>query len=399
MKISEIWRPDDYDFIVNPFPQYEKLRKISPVFVSPTEDYVVLSYEDVKKVLGDKSCLAGVRKDWMDRAIVYSKKKNQDFSPISKVMQALLFQMNPSMHSDLRKVLLSYWPSKNWVDEISKKHAKTLLKELPDEGNFVHHVARKMPLLVINEMLGSAFTLEELMEDGMKFLRTLDPYLTARDLEGINQSAIRIHDIFSCYYEQVDIEADGFSAWVKKNESQFLAYKVDPISVILFLYLAGQDTTANLISSVLDEILRDKSLIGQLDSDQRIENFIHEVLRLHSPVQLTERVNTNEISLGGRVIPPKSILSLCIGAANRDPEVFENPNELNLDRDQNRHITFGYGIHHCMGNQIALLETFYLLKELLPVLGAYELVSEAHWDKRLAIRNITTLNVRKSGNG
>ena len=397
MKISEIWRPDDHDFIVNPFPHYEKLRNLSPVFVSPTKDYVILSYHEVKQVLSDRSCLAGVRKDWMIRAIDFARKKGHDYQVINKVMNALLFQMNPTVHTDLRRMMAEYWPSKDWVMQKAEKYSAQVIDELPDQGNFVDHIARKLPLLVINDLLGSNFDLQDIMKDGVEFLRTLDPYLTARDLASINDAATRLFYVFDKFYKQVDREGGSFSSWVKRNDAMIKGYNVDPISMILFMYLAGQDTTSNLISSILQELLSHRQHLENLESTKKIENFVHEILRLHCPVQLTERVNQNEMLLSGVTIPAGSILSLCIGAANRDPKTFENPSQIDLDRSKHNHITFGYGIHHCLGNQIALIEAEILIKHLLPIIGQYELVNEADWDNRLAIRNINSLMVKKVG--
>jgi len=393
MKISDIWRPDEYDFVVNPFPVYEQLRKKSSVFESPTGDFVVLSYQDVRQILADKTCLTGIRKDWMNRAIAYAKKKGQDYEMIQKVMEAMLFQLNPSIHTELRMWLMKYWPSKTWIEEKSEILSHEIVLNIPKECNLVDEVSRKLPLMVINELLGSNFGTVQNMKDSIVLLRTLDPYLTVKDLEEINHAAIRFYGDFHSFYNSLPREGKGLAVIIKQNEAQLIQWGLDPVSVLMFVFLAAQDTTANLISASIFTLLKDKSLIALIQTDQLMDNFVHEMLRLHSPVQLTERINQNELTIGNRVIPPHSILSLCIGAANRDSDQFENPHDLDIYRHEHRHVSFGYGIHHCLGNQMVLTETSIVLKHILPKLSNYHLSGEVMWDKRLTIRNINTIPV------
>lgn len=394
MKISSDWQPDDYDFIVNPFPFYDRLRGHSSVFQSPTGDYVLLKYTDVKQALSDKTCSAGVRKDWMTRAVKYAEKKGENYDVINRIMDAMLFQLNPDAHTAIRHFFMKYWPDKNWIEKTSIDCALQVIKELPDEGNLVTSVSRKLPLMVINKMLGSDFSSDKLMEDGIELLRTLDPYLTANDLNSIHEASVRFYEAFEKFYKNMDPSNHGFSSLIKKNEAFFLEQNVHPVSVLIFLYLAGQDTTANMISSCLETLLKDKKLIPQLESEEKIDAFINEVLRLHSPVQLTERINSVPMKIGDTDIPANSILSLCIGAANRDPNAFESPNDMKLDRDGNRHISFGFGIHHCIGNQIALIEARVIIQKMLPYLQNAVVLENTIWDKRLSIRNIRSLKVK-----
>jgi len=125
----------------------------------------------------------------------------------------------------------------------------------------------------------------------------------------------------------------------------------------IFLLNAGHETTTNLIGNALHALAEwpeEKSaLIGAVTNDDRMRLAVEEFLRFESSNQLGNRITTREVQVGGVTLPPRSRITLCIGAANRDPAQFAEPDRLDLARDPNRHVAFGSGIHTCAGMNLA----------------------------------------------
>jgi hypothetical protein len=125
----------------------------------------------------------------------------------------------------------------------------------------------------------------------------------------------------------------------------------------IFLLNAGHETTTNLIGNGVELLMRFPDVLGQLKKQPRlIDSAIEEVLRYESSNQLGNRTTTEDISIDGVQIPADTVLTLCIGAANRDPVVFDHPDVFNIERNPNPHLAFGSGIHTCAGLNVARLE-------------------------------------------
>jgi hypothetical protein len=122
----------------------------------------------------------------------------------------------------------------------------------------------------------------------------------------------------------------------------------------MFLLLAGNETTTNLLGNILNILTERPDLWARLRADRSlVGQMIDESLRYESPVQQLTRYTTREVEVSGVRIPAVNMVRICFGAANRDPKEFPNPNEFRLDRDMRNHLAFGSGIHYCMGAPLA----------------------------------------------
>jgi hypothetical protein len=132
------------------------------------------------------------------------------------------------------------------------------------------------------------------------------------------------------------------------------------------LLLGGNETTPNLVTSALLILYRNKPLLNQIKNEpQLLENLIQETLRLEAPTQIIQRTSKTEVEVGGVKIPANANISLAIGAANRDPAVFENPDKFDLNRTSGKILSFGYGPHYCIGATLAKQEAQIALKVIL----------------------------------
>ncbi|MEV6431480.1 cytochrome P450 [Nocardia sp. NPDC051463] len=171
------------------------------------------------------------------------------------------------------------------------------------------------------------------------------------------------------------------------------------ISMLFLLLAAGHETTVNLIGNAVLELLRDPPAAARLRADpSAIPAYIEEILRCQGPVHLaTARYTTAPITLGDQDIDAGEFIMISLAAANRDPERFAEPDRIDAERDDNRHIAFGHGIHYCLGAALARTEATVALTRLLariPTMSLNVAVGELTWRKSLLIRGLAALPVR-----
>ena len=138
------------------------------------------------------------------------------------------------------------------------------------------------------------------------------------------------------------------------------------LAFCILLLIAGNETTTNLVSNMLNIFADRPALWQQLREDRSlVEPAIEETLRYHSPVQQLMRMTTREVEVSGVTIPADEMVTIFFGAANRDPKEFPNPDEFRLDRDLRNHVSFGIGIHYCLGAPLARAEARITLNAFL----------------------------------
>ena len=163
----------------------------------------------------------------------------------------------------------------------------------------------------------------------------------------------------------------------------------------MLLLIAGHETTVNLIGNGLLALLQHPDEFRAFHDDAAlIQTGIEELLRFDGPVQRTGRMTTAEVEIGGKRIPKNSVVVSVIGAANRDPKQFADPDRLDVTRKENRHIAFGFGIHFCLGAPLARLEGQIALGTLVRRFPKLSLVSNVpEWRESSTLRGLTSLPV------
>ncbi len=172
------------------------------------------------------------------------------------------------------------------------------------------------------------------------------------------------------------------------------------ISFVVLLYVAGHETTVNLIGNGVLALLRHRDQLARWRDDPTIDDrAVDELLRYDGPVQHTVRIAMVPVSYAGAgddvvdVLPGESVLTV-LGAANHDPAVFDDPHSLHLERpNANRHLAFGAGIHYCLGASLARLEASIAITSLIRRFPSLELVGEPTWRDRVTIRGVERLQL------
>jgi cytochrome P450 len=237
------------------------------------------------------------------------------------------------------------------------------------ELELIGDLAYPLPVIVIAEMLGVP------SEDRAAFKRwsdelaaLLEPFL----LPGRVREVRRAFDELSRYFRRVFAERrrepkdDLVSSLVVVEEEGGKLDEAELLSVTALLLGAGHETTTNLIANGVIALLRHPRELERLrEHPELARSAVEELLRFDSPVQLTDRLALEDCRIGGHAIRAGDSVWVMIGAANRDPRVFPDPDQLDIGRGDNRHIAFGHGIHFCLGAALARLEAEIALPALL----------------------------------
>jgi cytochrome P450 len=170
-----------------------------------------------------------------------------------------------------------------------------------------------------------------------------------------------------------------------ENERERLT-ETELLHQCIFLLNAGHETTTNLIGTALHALAewpQEKArLIASLAEPNVVKSAVEEFLRFESSVQLGNRIATREVAIAGVTLPPDSRVTICIGAANRDPAQFPDPDRLDITREPNKHVAFAFGIHTCAGMNLARLEGRVALEKFLARFPDYMLAEATSWRKR-----------------
>ena len=348
----------------DPYPFYEQLRRSGPVVWAPSlERWLVTGHPEVVEVLRDERFSADRRK-W------------RGFEPVvepGREGARSMLVVDPPDHTRLRTLVQKAFTPR--VVERLRPRIEALVKEALDEAeargsmDLVADLAYPLPVTVIAELLGVP------VEDRSAFRRWSDALVGALDpvaLTDRRSAVLAARDALHAYLERVVAERraaprdDLISRLVEAEEQGDRLSGPELLAMGVLLLVAGHETTVNLIGNGINALLAHPDQLARLrDEPELIEPAVEELLRYDSPVQLTGRVALEELELGGRRVEPGQMLMLLLGAANRDPRVFAEPERLDLGRDPNPHLAFGRGIHFCLGAPLARLEGQIAIGELV----------------------------------
>jgi cytochrome P450 len=275
-----------------------------------------------------------------------------------------------------------------------------LLDEVAERGEMdaIADFAYPLPLTVIAELLGVEPERQDFFrEQSQKIAVALGPIadmqVALRATEGRNA----LLAYFSTLIEKrrADPREDLISALIQAEDRGDFLNHGELLAMLLLLLVGGHETTVNLIGNGLLALLRNPEQLEMLHTEEGIERrAVEEFLRFDSPVQYSGRVAKANFELGGKRIRSGEGVRMILGAANRDPEVFEEPDRLDITREPNPHVAFGLGIHFCLGAQLARLEGQIALPALVRRFPQMRLAAdEVRWRPAAVLRGLEALPV------
>lgn len=384
------------DFLANPYPVYSVLREQQPMRRMPDGSWLLTRHADLVAVYRDAASFSS------DKHIEFAPRFNlpphgstEAPAPLYQHHTTSLVFSDPPLHTRVRRLLMGAL-TRRAIAEMEAglvQLVDRLLDSLAGRGagDLIEDYAAAIPVEVIGNLLGVPLAERgPLRAWSLAILGALEPSLSHDQHALGNRSVLEMLDYLRSLVERRrrqpgDPEHDVLTRLIRGDGPNEQLSELELLHNCIFLLNAGHETTTNLIGNALvllqehpvalDSLLR--GLHGtrhQPDAQETLlTRAVDEVLRMESSNQLGNRRALRPVRVGGVDLPEGSLVTLCIGAANRDPAVFSQPGVPDLERDPNRHLAFGLGIHQCAGLHLARLEGRIALGRFLARFPGYRL--------------------------
>ena len=380
----------------DPYPVYAALRERDPVHRSRLMNaWLFTRHADVDTILRDHQRFGNdPRKGELSRRQRANLPPEEEFS--------LLF-LDPPDHKRLRALVNKAFTPKavNALEPHIRALLGALLDDIDDPAGFdlMQAVAQPLPVIVIAEMLGVP------SEDRAQFkiwsdqrARTLEPMIDARERAASDAAAKALEAYFRPIIKErrAAPKDDIVSALAQAEEEGDRLTEREMLNMLRLLLIAGNETTTNLIGNGVLALLHHPDQLQRLrDDPSLIPSAVDELLRFDSPVQTDFRRVLSDCEVNGFAVRQRDNIVVLLGAANRDPDVFDDPDRLDVGRGDRSHLSFGRGIHHCIGAPLARLEGRIVLEMLLERFSQISLRGEQpRFRNSIVLRGLESLPVR-----
>lgn len=366
----------------NPYDTYERLRRKDPVHRMRLVDaWALTQYGDVDTMLRDHRRFSNAGREYEYTEYIS------------------MLDMDPPDHTRLRSLVVKAFTPRA-VARLAPRIQETCDELLDDvEGmsrfDLIKDLAFPLPVIVIAEMLGVP------PEDRDRFKTwsqdaalSIEPTLTGGQVRQVQRAFENLREYLGSLIEryQRDPQDNMISALVAAEEAGDKLTREELLMTLLLLLVAGHETTRNLIGNGMLALLRNPDQLQRLrDHPDLMESAIHELLRYDAPVQLNSRIVCEDLQIGGKRIRKGQRVVALIGAANRDPETFAMPHLLDIGRGDRSHLSFGRGIHYCLGSSLALLEGKIVFTTLLRRFSSIRLAAEPEHMNVVVLRGVREL--------
>ena len=389
------FHPMHPEFVADPYPTYHLLRTEDPVHQHPLGFWVLTRYEDVVSVLRD----ARFVKEPI--AAVVASRMGGATPPVPLSM----LERDPPHHTRLRGLVSKAFTPR--VVEALRPDIQQIVDGLLDRVagthtmDLVEDFAYPLPVVVICQLLGVPVEDRERFKTwGVDIARGLDAILLPPDSEVVQRSGAARRAMIEYFRELIaqrrsSPRDDLLSGLIAAEEVGDKLTEQELLASCILLLVAGHETTVNLIGNGTLALLRHPAELRRLrENPELIGSAVEELLRYDGPVQRTARVASEDVVIGGRTIAKDDLVLPFMGAADRDPAQFPDPDRLNIARADNRHIAFGLGIHFCLGAPLARVEGQIAIGTLLRRLPKLALATERpEYRQSLTLRGLAGLPV------
>lgn len=389
------------EFKANPFPLLARLRAEQPVcrvtLPDKTPVWLVTRYEDVRTLLTDDR----FAKSRYNALTPEQLRKQPWVPPTFRPLERTMVDLDPPDHTRLRQFVHKAFTPR--LIEQMRDRVQTLANDLLDavalkgEMDLVRDYALPLPMTIITEILGVPIQDRDKFHKWSKVIVSVDQF-------NANWRVIPAIWMFNRYLRRFfkvrrsDLRDDLVSALIQAEEAGGRLSEDELLAMVFLLLVAGHETTVNLIASGTLELLRHHDQMEKLRRDPTlIKSALEELLRYTAPVFIsTERYAREDVTIQGVTISRGEMTLGVIGSANRDETVFENPDILDIEREPNKHLSFGHGIHYCLGAALARLEAQIAINTLLermPKLRLKGPPESLRWRRSLILRGLEALPV------
>ncbi|MBN1091151.1 cytochrome P450 [Blastococcus sp. TML/M2B] len=383
--------------VADPYPAFARARAQAPVqWHEGLGLWLAFTHAESNAVLRDRR----LGRIWQDKAPA------ERFESFNLIHRNAILEMEPPAHTRLRRLISSAFARghverlRPWVEEL----ARTLVDELVERSggsepvDLLAGMAEQLPVAVIAELLGVPEADRPLLRPWSNAIVKMYEYGRTTETE---DSAERAADEFVAYLRDLaaerrkDLGEDLVSHLVSMRDADGDKLTEDELVTTCILLLnAGHEATVNVSGNGTLALLRHPDQLQRLREDRALlPTAIEEFMRYDSPLQLFERTATEDVEIGGVTVERGQKIAALLGAANRDPAVFDAPDTFDVGRTDNGHITFGAGIHFCIGAPLARVELQASFGALLDRTTTFELGGEPVRRPEFVIRGLETLPV------
>jgi len=386
-------------FVALPYPWYHALRTHSPVHALGPDSVFLTRYEDVLAVYRSPDVSS-------DKQVEFAPKLGAG-SPLYEHHTTSLVFSDPPLHTRVRRILMGALNQR----AIARMEAGlvTLVADLLDrlaghaEPDLIEHFAAQIPVEVIGNLLAVPHDERSPLRDwSLAILSALEPApapaVLARGNAAVDEFLPYLRDLIARRRARPgDPDVDVLTRLMQGDAEGTLSER-ELMHNCIFLLNAGHETTSNLIGNGMDALLTHRDQLDRLVAEPALINTaVEELLRFESPLQLNNRRATAPVAISDRELPAGTFITLGIGAANRDPAVFPDPDRLDLARKPNNHLAFGQGAHACSGMNVARLEGRIAIGALLARYPRIGRRGEPQRDLRMRFRGLRSLPIALNG--
>jgi len=386
----------DPEVVPDPHPYYRRLRETAPLFKTElTGTWIISGFDNSRALLRDSRCGSPRNEQALASQVAIDGSSRPQRDPDGAVM---LF-MNPPDHTRIRGLVARAFTPRRVEQLRPEVVAMTdgLLDDLGPSGNFVDGVAFPLPANVISALVGVPESdrdwLRPLIADlGASIEPTASPEAMATAEAARGQVNEYLVDLVA--RRRAEPCDDLLSGLIEASDDGDRLSEAEVISNVLLIYAAGFETTSHLLGNMVRNLVDLPDELQRVRDDRSlIASTAEEVLRFDPPVQLDGRYVFEDIEIDGVTIEKGSMLVTFLAGANRDPAMCADPERFDVGRTDSQILSFGSGIHFCLGAALARLEAQVVLDRLLDRYEHWEITAEPTWRPRITIRGMERLEV------
>lgn len=395
------------EFLADPYPVYDQLRSNEPIFWSAENDYWLLTrYADIASLIQNPNLSSNRMSAHASRMPEQAK---VHFAPFLTAVSSWMLMIDPPDHTRLRGIV-----SKAFTPRVVE-NMRALIQQLVDDMlarvqaqnrmELMADLANPLPAMVIAAMLGVPGSdqpqFKAWSDDISMALGGIDSARSREELFALYEIAQKSYLALSSYFKEkvadlrIKPQENLLSALIQAEEQGDRLTENELFANCVLLLIAGHETTTNLIGNGVLALLKNPDEQETLRlKPELIVTAVEEMLRYDSPVQKMGRIALTDIPIAGKEILQGQLICFGFAAANRDPEQFALPQQLDVTRQPNRHLAFGHGLHYCVGAALARVEGQIVINTILRRLPKLRLENEKlEWRRNFTLRGLKALPV------
>jgi cytochrome P450 len=394
-------------FFDDPYTQYREVRERDPVHLSPIGAWALFRYEDVHRVLRDPHLSVEER-----HANLPPPAYPADLQELAERREQrgnhTMLNLDPPDHHRLRRLVSKVFTPRMIealtprVQQLVDEHLDVVVARGTGEMDVIADLAFPLPFTIISEMLGIPDDADraQLREWSGAIVKTFDPILTPEEMRAAFVASDALWELANSIidWKRAHPGDDLLTGMIAAEDEGDRLSPEELVEQTILLYVAGHETTVNLIGNGTLALLRNPDQLPLVRDDPSVHaTMADELLRYDSPVQMSRRITLTDYEIDGQAIAAGSLIMTCLGSANRDPERWgDDADRLDLHRaDAHQHMSFGGGVHSCLGAHLARLEGREAITRLVQRFPGMELATDQpEWNGRIVLRGLTCLPIR-----